>query len=167
MAIVTLRDLENIREKHKSQKIVFCSGCFDVTHAGHVLFLEDCKKHGDVLVAMVGSDAVVTSAKGVGRPVFNEHLRIKIVDSLKPVDYTLLDYPLLDAPHPLHFIDVAIEKLKPDIYAINSDAKHIPYRKDFSKKHGARLIILDRLAPPEFDGVSTTKIIEKIKSLLD
>lgn len=143
---------------------MFCSGCFDLTHAGHALFFEDCKKHGDVLVAMVGSDAVVKQAKSDTRPIINEHLRLKMVDSLKPVDYVFLDHIPPDAPHPLYIIDLAIEKLKPDAYVINTDASDIPYREAFSKKHSIELIILDRTAPPEFEGVSTTKIIEKIKS---
>lgn len=165
MAYIKFDELEKIREKHKNKKIVFCSGCFDMTHAGHVLFFEDCKKLGDILVVMVGADAVIKRDKGDERPIINEHLRLKMVDSLKPVDYVFLDHILPETPNPLYIIDLVIEKLKPDAYVINKDAWDIPYRENFSKKHGVPLIILDRTAPPEFDAVSTTKIIQKIKSL--
>lgn len=165
MAYTRFDELERIREKHKDQKIVFCSGCFDVTHAGHVLFFEDCKKHGDILVAMIGADSVIKRDKGDGRPIMNEHMRLKMVDSLKPVDYTFLDEVLSVDTHPLYIIDLVIEKLKPDAYVINKDAWDIPYREAFSKKHGVPLVILDRTAPPEFEAVSTTGIIRKIKSL--
>lgn len=164
MTYIKFNELEKIRKKHKEQKIIFCSGCFDLVHAGHVLFLEDCKKHGDILVVMVGSDAVLRRDKGEGRPVMNEHLRMKLIDSFKPVDYTFLDEILPGNPYALRLIDMALEKLKPDAYVINKDAYDIPYRENFSKKRGVPLIILDRTAPPEFDGVSTTKIIQKIKS---
>ena len=165
MAYIQFDELEDIRKKHKDQRIIFCSGCFDVTHAGHTLFFEDCKKLGDILVVMVGCDAVLRRDKATGRPIINEHLRQKMVDSLKPVDYTFLDHILPDAPHPLYIIDMVAGKLKPDAYVINKDAWDIPYREQFSKKHGVPLVILDRTAPPEFEGISTTKIIEKIKSL--
>lgn len=165
MAHIKFDDLESVRKKHKNQKIVFCSGCFDITHAGHVLFFEDCKKYGDILVVMVGADAVIQRDKGEKRPVINEHLRIKMVDSLKLVDYTFLDTVLPEDPYSLYFIDVVMGRLKPDIYVINKDARDIPYRENFSKKHAVQLIILDRTAPPEFDGISTTKIIQKVKSL--
>ena len=165
MAYTRFEELEYIREKHKGQKIVFCSGCFDVTHAGHVLFFEDSKKQGDILVVMVGADAVIQRNKGKERPVVNEHLRLKMVDSLKPVDYVFLDDVLPGENHPLYIIDLVIEKLKPDVYVINKDAWDIPYRESFSKKHGVSLVILDRTTPPEFDAVSTTKIIKKIQSL--
>lgn len=165
MAIIHFDDIEKIRKKHKGQKIIFCSGCFDVTHAGHVLFFEDCKKLGDVLVTMVGCDAVIKRDKGEKRPIINEHLRLKIIDSLKPVDYTFLDFILPNPPHPLHIIDLVVGKLRPDAYVINKDAWDIPFREDFTKKHNVPLIILDRTAPPEFDNVSTSKIIDKIKNM--
>lgn len=137
-----------------------------MTHAGHVLFLEECRKYGNVVVAMVGSDAVIRRDKSIERPIINEHLRLKMVDSLKPVDYTFLDHLLPETPpNPLYIIDMVLERLQPDAYVINKDAWDIPYREAFSKKHGVPLIILDRFSPPEFEGVSTTKIIKKIQSL--
>ena len=165
MAIIKFSDLGKIREKYKDQKIIFCSGCFDITHAGHVLFFEDCKKYGDILVVMVGSDDIVKRDKDEKRPIINEHLRLKMVDSLKPVDYAFLDYILPNTSHPLYIIDIVLEKLKPHVYVINKDAWDIAYRESFSKKHNVPLIILDRNAPPEFEKISTTKIIEKIKSI--
>lgn len=163
MAQIKFNDLEELRKKHSREKIVFCSGCFDLTHAGHVLFFEDCKKHGDILVVMLGSDKLIQKAKGGSRPILNEHLRMKMIDSLKPVDYVFLDYLRPDSPHFLYLLDVVIEKLKPDAYVINADATNIPYRENFSKKHGVPLVILERQCPPEFDAPSTTKIIEKIR----
>jgi len=113
---------------------------------------------------MVGADAVIRRDKGAERPIINEHLRLKMVDSLKPVDYSFLDYILPNPPHPLHIIDLVVEALRPDAYIINNDAWDIPFRESFAKKHGVPLIILDRTAPPEFEAVSTSKIVQKIKS---
>ncbi|MEK6933977.1 MAG: adenylyltransferase/cytidyltransferase family protein [Nanoarchaeota archaeon] len=162
--IITPEDLPVIREKHKDQKIVFCSGTFDLPHVGHLLFFEDCKKQGDILVVAIGKDANIKDYKGDKRPIMNEHIRLKMVDGMKPVDYALLD--TYDAPKddPLFLINYLIEKLKPEVYVINNDAFNISYRQEMTKRNNIKLVILERNCPPEFDNISTTKLIEKIKS---
>lgn len=165
MAYTTLGDLEKLREKHWDEKIVFCSGSFDLIHGGHVLFFEDCKKYGDQLVVMIASDKVLKQNKGVERPVINQHVRLKLIDSLRPVDYCLLDETLTPDTHPLSIIDSILGELRPDVYVINEDAFDIPYREKIAVKHGVRLVILKRDAPPEFEGISSTQIVEKLKRL--
>lgn len=161
--IIPSDDLPLIRKKHAGKKIVFCSGSFDLIHAGHVIFFENCKKAGDILVVMVGRDDEIKKNKGPHRPVLNQDIRLKIIDSLKPVDYCFLNIPWIKNAHPLDTIGVFFEHLKPEIYAINEDAFDIPHRKKLAKKHGVKLLLLDRNCPPEFENISTTKIIEKIK----
>jgi len=165
MTRINFDQLESLRKKHRNKKIVLCGGCFDLTHAGHVLFFEDCKKRGDILVVMVASDDIIKRDKSAGRPIINEHMRLKMIDSLKPVDYVFLDFIPPQSPHPLFIIDMVAGKLKPDFYVVNKDAWDMPYRKDFCKRHGVNLKILDRTAPPEYEEISTTKIIKKIKSI--
>src|SRR3989344_2336425 len=157
--IITPDDLPKIREKHKNQKIVFCSGVFDLTHAGHVLFFEDCKKHGEILVVVLGKDRNVKDYKGDKHPIMNEHIRLKMVDSLKPVDYALLD--TYDAPKedPAFLINKFLFDLKPDVYIVNKDAFNLSYREEMAKKYNTKLIVLERYCPEEFDDISTTKLI--------
>lgn len=163
MAFIQLEELRKIREQNRDKRIIFCSGVFDLTHAGHVLFFEDCKKQGDILVAAVGEDASIRELKGAPRPVLNEHLRIKMVDSLKPVDYCILG--ITPRGRPLAFIESILENLRPDAYVVNDDAFDMPARQKMAEKYGVPLVILQRQCPEEFDGVSTTKIIDKIKKL--
>ena len=163
MAYTTFENLPEIRKKHEGKKIVFCSGCFDLTHAGHVLFFEDCKKQGDVLVVMIGADAVIQRDKGMERPIINEHLRMKLIDSLKPVDYVFTDRIISAETPPLLFIDWVFNALRPDIYIVNGDGFNMPYREEVSKKYGVDLRVLDRTCPPEFEKISTTSIIRKIR----
>ncbi len=168
MAYLTLKDLPAIRAKHKHETIVFCSGSFDLTHAGHVLFFEDCKKHGDVLVVLVACDENLKRAKGPQRPILNEALRLKMLDSLKPVDYVLKDgRPLTDADPEFLHVEAALRELKPDKYVVNGDTFRIPYRERFAKSYGVEFIVLDRACPPEFENISTSGIIKKIKQLTD
>lgn len=161
--VITFSDLARVRKQHAGKKVIFVSGSFDVTHAGHILFFEDAKRQGDVLVAMVGSDAAIRRNKGPLRPILNEHLRLKMIDSLKPVDYVFIDDRSDKTKHALDVIEMVFKDLKPDAYVVNDDGFEIDYRKEFAKKHGIPMIVLPRTAPPEFEGVSTTKIIDKIK----
>lgn len=164
MSIIDVNNLGFIREKHKNEKIVFCAGAFDLIHAGHILFFEDCKKYGDILVVMVGNDFNLRNYKGEERPILNQHVRLKMISSLKPVDYAFLD---LDAPDKdfLAIIRSVFRDLKPDSYVVNTDAFDMPRRHELVKGFSTKLVILERTCPPEFEGVSTTKIIEKIKGV--
>lgn len=164
MTQITTQDLVILRETHKDKKIVFCSGGFDLTHAGHVLFFEDCKQYGDILVVGIGGDAVRKKDKDDGRPIINEHMRVKLVSSLKPVDYAFIIHDL-PVSHPLDALLTIMAQLRPDTYVINTDASHVAYREAMVKKTETKLVILDRVCPPEYEKVSTTGIIEKIKKL--
>ncbi len=166
MVQIYLSDLEELRLKNKHKKIVFCSGGFDLTHVGHILFFEDCKMQGDILVVAVARDVSLRRRKGNNRPILNEYVRIKTIDSLKPVDYTFIS-PETSTTDLLHTLNVAFEKLRPDIYVINEDAFDIDQRRELCSKYEVSLKILPRYCPPEFEGVSTSKIIAKIKNLDD
>lgn len=158
MAEIQLKHLTNIRQKHKGKKIVFCSGTFDLFHAGHVLFLEDCKKIGDIVVVGLGSNRAIQNYKNHG-PVLNEHLRLKILDSVRLVDYVFID----NTKNILELLKKTFFKLAPDYYVVNTDAKLILEREAIAKNHDVKMIILDRVCPPEYENISTTKIIAKIK----
>ena len=161
--IIKLGDLVKIRKKYRNKKIVLGAGTFDLPHAGHILFLEDCKKFGDILVVMVGSDKVIQKMKGSNRPVMNEHVRLKIIDSLKPVDYAFLD-SFMDRDNLKTFVlNEAFRLLKPNSYVVNNDRQDIAFRKKLGEKYGVKIIVLPRTAPKEFKSISTTKIIEKIQ----
>lgn len=163
--IIDFQDLSKIRKKHSGQKIVLGAGSFDLPHAGHVLFLEDCKKLGDILVVMVGSDQSIRKLKGDHRPIMNQHLRLKLVDSLKPVDYSFID-PYVDRDDLKSFLlDETFKFLKPDIHAVNDDRNDASFRMILGKKHGVDIVVLPRTAPKEFEGVSTTKLIERASRL--
>ena len=162
---VDYKDLPELREKFRHKKIVFCSGSFDLTHLGHLLFLEACKMHGDLLFVSVGSDVLLRRIKGNSRPVMNENVRIRMVDSLKPVDYCFLDN-ILDEKNHYNGLKLAFEKLKPDVYVVNDDVSNLNYREELCKIKGIRFIILKKNDyPEEFKEISTTDIINRIKKI--
>src|SRR3989344_3303123 len=161
--IVGTHELEKIRKEHAGKKIVFCSGVFDLTHAGHVLFFEAGRALGDIVVVALGGDASVKNYKGSARPIINEQMRAKLVSSLKPVDYCYIS-TAVKSGDPLHDMKNIFQKLQPNVYAINDDAFDIPAREKLAQEFGAKLAILKRTCPPEFEADSTPKIIEKLKS---
>lgn len=60
------------------------SGCFDGLHAGHVCFLQEAAKLGDLIV-VVGLDASLRLLKGKGRPIFPLSERMFMLQALRCV----------------------------------------------------------------------------------
>ena len=163
MGVITYDDLPKIRALHKEKKIVFCSGTFDLTHAGHVLFFEDCKRLGDILVVAVGDDVTVREYKGPRRPYQNEHIRLKMVNALKPVDYALLDTPRKVGENEFFSpLSLIFDKLKPEYYAINEDGFSVSRVTQLARAFGVEPVILRRTCPREFGDISTTKLVRSI-----
>ncbi len=113
--IKTLKGLKKIVSglKKEGKAIVFTNGCFDLLHYGHVKYLEDAKKKGDILIVAVNSDASVRKIKGDKRPIVNEGDRQGIIAALESVDYVIL----FKEETPLELI----AKLKPDILVKGAD----------------------------------------------
>ena len=168
MILNNIDRLAELREQHKDKRIVLVTGGFDITHAGHVLFFEDAKKNGDILMVGMAPDDVRRREKGSDRPILNQFIRLKMVSSLKPVDYAFLipDAGTLNLPD--HLIPV-FSALKPAVYITNNDARNADDVRNIFRKLGldTEIKILKRWCPKEFENISTTKIIEKIKKLKD
>jgi rfaE bifunctional protein nucleotidyltransferase chain/domain len=82
--------LRILSEKKKGKKIVLANGIFDILHVGHVRYLQDAKKKGDVLVVGLNSDRSARRNKGAGRPLMKEEDRAQIIASLSCVDYVTI-----------------------------------------------------------------------------
>lgn len=154
--IIKLEDLSNVRKQYENKKIALTSGTFDLLHAGHLNYLEAVKKYGDVVVVMMSGDNRVKSRKGPNRPIISEEYRARILDSLKIVDYVIID-PSLLSPNdidPIH--NEILIQLQPDYYVTDGPD---PRFVNLMKK--SKFIILDRMDPEP----STTSIIERIVHL--
>jgi len=69
-----------------SRKVGLTSGCFDLLHHYHLLYLERCRRLCDILVVGVDSDMRVKKMKGDERPIAPEHVRLAMVHGLRAVD---------------------------------------------------------------------------------
>lgn len=63
------------KARAKGKTVVTTNGSFDLLHAGHEFLLREARRHGDVLIVGVNSDASVRGYKGPGRPVQPERFR--------------------------------------------------------------------------------------------
>jgi D-beta-D-heptose 7-phosphate kinase/D-beta-D-heptose 1-phosphate adenosyltransferase len=77
--IVTLDQLRVEREhlRRLNQRVVLTNGCFDLLHPGHVRYLQEARKLGEILIVALNSDRSVRELKGPGRPILNEDERSK------------------------------------------------------------------------------------------
>lgn len=135
------------RLRAEGKKIVFTNGCFDIIHIGHVRYLREAKKLGDVLVIGLNSDSSVSRIKP-GRPINTENHRSEVLSSLEMVDYVAIFSE--DTPYEL------IKHLKPDVLVKGGDWK----KEDIVGSD----IVPEVYSLPYIKGVSTTEIINKIIS---
>jgi D-beta-D-heptose 7-phosphate kinase/D-beta-D-heptose 1-phosphate adenosyltransferase len=141
------------RLRREGRKIAFTNGCFDILHVGHVRYLREAAKTGDVLILALNSDASVRAIKGDRRPLVPEAERADVAAALECIDYVIIFNELT----PLELI----EDLQPDVIVKGGDwAEENVVGRDAVKKWGGAVVIV-----PQVPGVSTTNIVEKIISV--
>ena len=132
--------------------LVFTNGCFDILHVGHVRYLAGARRLGGALLVAVNSDRSVRALKGAGRPVMNEAERAEMLAALSSVDFvTVFDE---ESPRRL------ISEVLPDVLVKGGDygVDEIHGREEVEAA-GGRVLAL-----PFIEGVSTTDIIERIRT---
>lgn len=140
-----------LREKQKhGKKVVTTNGCFDLLHVGHLRYLQEAKKLGDILVIGVNSDDSVRQLKGEKRPLVPEDERAEMLAGLECVDFVTI-FSELD-PIPL------ILDLRPDIHVKGGDytLEQLPERKAVESYGGKCVVGIN------IPGKSTTDVIKLI-----
>lgn len=152
--LYTLSRLTRIIQEHKKrgQKVVLANGCFDLIHVGHIRYLKESKKKGDILVLALNSDSSIRKLKGEGRPILNQKERADITSSFYFIDYITF----FDDPN----VEKVLLALKPDIHAKGSDytEETVP-EKETVKGYGGTIAIT---GGPKIK--STSQLIKEIAS---
>jgi rfaE bifunctional protein nucleotidyltransferase chain/domain len=145
------KELEEFLQKNKDKKIVFTNGCFDILHRGHVTYLAEARKLGDLLVLGLNSDASVKRLKGPERPINNEEDRKYVMSQLKSIDFV----EIFTEDTPLELI----KKISPKVLVKGGDWKidQIVGGKEVQAS-GGNVYSLKFV-----DGYSTTALIHKIQ----
>ncbi|WP_270978601.1 D-glycero-beta-D-manno-heptose-7-phosphate kinase [Campylobacter helveticus] len=145
--IKSKNELVSLLSNLKDKKIVFTNGCFDIVHFGHLSYLEQAKKLGDILIVGLNSDASVKRLKGEKRPINKAYERACMLGAFYFVDFVCI----FEEDTPLELI----KTLKPDVLVKGADYEG-------KEVVGSELVKEVRLL--EFQqGFSTTSLIEKIR----
>lgn len=149
--IIRGRDVDTFRKDHADKKVVFTNGCFDILHVGHIRYLQEAAKLGDVLVIGLNCDASVKRLKGPERPVNTEKDRAEMLAALSFIDYVVL----FEEDTPLELI----KKIQPDVLVKGGDySNEYVVGTNEVRARGGNLVLI-----PFVEGKSTTGIIEKIR----
>ncbi|MDE6510968.1 MAG: adenylyltransferase/cytidyltransferase family protein, partial [Muribaculaceae bacterium] len=103
-------------------KKVFVTGFFDLLNSGHVSFLKEAARYGDLYVG-VGSDRTFRELKG-RVPVCSEQERLYMVKAVRHVKDAFVN----TGSGTLDFI-AELDRLRPDILVVNSDGGNELKRK--------------------------------------
>ncbi len=139
---------------HRAQgkRLAFTNGCFDILHAGHVAFLREARRQGDLLIVALNSDASIRRIKGPNRPVNHEADRVMVLSELQSVDYIVLFDD--DTPSRL------IEAVRPDVLVKGADyTRERVVGHELVEAYGGRVALV-----PLIQGRSTTNIIRRIEA---
>jgi len=153
--IKTINELKSIVEELKVQnkKIITTNGVFDIIHIGHIRYLQEAKKLGDVLIIGINSDSSVKRIKGQDRPLNNANDRAETLAALQCVNYVTI----FNENDPIIFL----KTIKPNIHVKGGDynMNKIIEKDTVEENEGVVKLI------PEVKGYSTTNFINKIINL--
>jgi|SRR3989344_750728 len=137
------------RLKKQGKRIVTVNGSFDLFHAGHLVAINEARRHGDILVALVNSDASVAAYKGPGRPIVPEAERAGLVAALEAVHYV----SLFDEITPKRILGL----IQPSVHCKGKDwGKNCIEREVVERYHGRIHLLHDRTP------VSTTDLLRRM-----
>ena len=129
---------------------VMATGTFDLLHMGHIYFLKEAKKQGDILIVGLNSDKSVKMNKGPKRPINNQKNRAEVLSALEIVDYITI-YGEKDPRKLLSII-------KPNVHCNGAEYGKNCIEAGVVRKNGGKIYLIKLVK-----GFSTTKIVEKIK----
>lgn len=170
-------DISETLQQHRNdgKKIVLTQGSWDLIHIGHGRYIAEAKKHGDVLVIGVDSDAKIKKRKGPERPIVPEAERMEMIAHLGYVDMVTLK--AVDAPK-----WSLIKLVKPDVLIVTERMNYTPEELEELKIYCGDIVLLESQATTSTSAkirllqMSTAKkleealkpkLIETIQKLLD
>lgn len=131
------------------QKLVFTNGCFDILHLGHVQYLEEASKLGDVLIVGLNSDQSVRRLKGPKRPIQDQESRARLLAAMEFVEAVVI----FEEDTPLRLI----EKIRPDVLVKGGDyTRETIVGADLVESYGGQVVTL-----PLVPGYSTTALLAR------
>ncbi len=131
-------------------KKVMVTGCFDLLHSGHVAFLQEAARFGELHVC-IGSDVNVAQLKG-RYPVNPETERKFMLEALACVHAVRVNRGM----GILDFTD-ELEAIRPDVFFVNEDG-HTPDKEALCRAHGIEYVVSRRAPAADLPARSTTAL---------
>lgn len=137
--------------RRREQKVVFTNGCFDILHHGHMQYLQEAARQGDLLIVGLNSDDSIRRLKGPERPINTQRDRAGLLTGLACVDYVVIFDD--DTPHEL------LRQIRPDIlikggtYTVDEVVG-----KEVVEAYGGQVCVAGKV-----DGLSTTAIVNSLR----
>ncbi len=132
-------------EKRDGKRIVLAGGVFDILHIGHLRFLEEAKKQGDILLVAIEPDSKVKKLKGMFRPIHDEQKRAYMLASLRSVDYVVI---LPEMTTDQQYFTIT-KMLAPDVIAVTEgDSKLSQKRKQVKAIAGELVVVTSKIPTP-------------------
>ena len=136
-------------------KKVFVSGCYDMLHSGHVAFLQEAAKLGDLYVGL-GADDTIMELKG--RKTINSNAeRLYMVKALRCVKDAWIN-----SGSGIMDFEKEVAELKPDFFFVNTDG-YTPAKKEFCEKLGIKLVVSERIPEEGLPARSTTALRQECR----
>ena len=132
------------------KKRVLVTGCFDLLHSGHIAFLEEASRHGELIVG-IGSDETVKNLKG-RYPVFTEQERKYMLEALRCVEQCRIN----SGQGILDFVG-DLDTIGPDIIFVNEDGNS-PEKQKLCERRGIEYIVSQRIPHATLPVRSTTSL---------
>lgn len=136
--------------KGENKKVVSTNGCFDILHLGHITYLDEARRLGDILIVGLNSDSSVKKLKGQNRPINSQQIRALQLSGLESVDYVTV----FEEDTPENLLGI----IKPSIHVKGGDynPNDLPEKK-IVEANGGKIICVSVLK-----GFSTTNLIDKL-----
>lgn len=157
--ILKFKEASKLREDLQTQNksIVLVGGCFDVLHLGHLTFLREAKKRGDILVILLESDESIKKTKGKNRPINSQHDRAFMLEALEMVDAIILLEPeMTDKAY-----DSLVITLKPAIIATTAGDTNRRHKERQAEKIGAEVVTVTKPVANK----STSRLISLLEEI--
>lgn len=156
--IITIQDISGLSKqlKQEGKNIVLVGGCFDILHLGHIVFLQNAKKHGDILMVLLEHDEDIKQQKGKRRPINDQHARAVVLAELTSVDYIIL----LPSMNSNTMYDDLIYQIKPAIIATTEGDLARGHKERQAKLIGCQVVNVTR----RIENRSTTEMARLIEN---
>lgn len=151
--IVDYKDINQIKKVKGTKTLV--GGCFDIIHYGHMRFLEEAKKRGEILIVALESDQFIRRSKK-RQPFHSQKERAEILAAISLVDF-VITLPIFKTD--ADYLNLA-KAIRPKIIAITEGDRQIDNKKKQARAVKGRVeVVVSHL-----ESKSTSQIIRRLLS---